>query len=219
MALRHPLPFAGLRFSISMALVCLCLTSILSCRTGTLLSENFDELPVAMATTSAGAFHTINGTNVDLVGGNVYGFLCHPPASRNCIDLDGTGGHPQGLLQSVNSFMLEPGMKYYLSFNLIGSQRGNTTSTTVTFGPYHQTFVLASNDDSSGIVRNAPVAVNVPTPAFLTFSSNTPGDMGAVLDNVSITASPVPAWGWLLVLLLFGVLILGWRLGRKRTKT
>ena len=216
MALRHPLPIAGLRFSISLALVCLGLTSILSCRTSTLLSENFDKLPVAMATASAGAFHTVNGTNVDLVGGSVFGSLCHPPASGNCIDLDGTGGKSQGVLQSVNPFMLEPGMKYYLSFNLIGSQRGNTTSTTVTFGPYHRTFVLASNDDSSGIVRSALVAVNVRTPAFLTFTSNTPGEMGAVLDNVSITSSPSPAWWWLLVVLLIAVLIIGRRLRRQR---
>src|SRR5580700_8814897 len=109
----------------------------------TMLTENFDELTPAPSATSAGAFSTIGGTNVDIVGsinGSFFPTLCVLPESGNCIDLDGSGGNPQGILQSVSTFTLNPGTDYFLSFDLIGSQRGNSTSTTVSFGPYSQTF-------------------------------------------------------------------------------
>ena len=91
-----------------------------------LLSENFDELTPVLATTSAGAFHTINGTNVDIVGDGLFGSLCASPASGNCVDMDGSGGNSQGQLQSNTALTLTPGTTYFLSFDLIGSQRGNT---------------------------------------------------------------------------------------------
>jgi len=69
-----------------------------------------------------------------------------------------------------------------------------TTSTTVMFGPYSQTFTLASADATSGIVANQLVMVPSDTVTNLTFRSNTAGNVGAVLDNVVIsteaTATP-----------------------------
>ncbi len=103
--------------------------------------------------------------------------------------MDGTNGaNPQGVLQSNTAL---PAGTYLLSFNLIGSQRGVTTSTTVTFGPYSQTFVLTSGDVASGIVSNVPVTLTAPS--FLTFTSNTAGDVGALLDNVLVTTTTTPA--------------------------
>jgi hypothetical protein len=165
-----------------------------------LLSENFNELTPMLGATSVGAFQTIDGTNVDIVGGSLFGSLCVSPESGNCVDMDGTGGNPVGVLQlqTVNAITLEPGVAYDLSFDLIGSQRGNTTSTTVTFGYWNQTFVLSSTDDSSGIA-NAIITVSSPTSALLTFTSNNPGgegypfdQEGALLDNVTVTATPTP---------------------------
>ncbi len=49
-----------------------------------ILSENFDELTAALSVTSVGAFHTLNGTNVDIVGGSLFGSLCAGPESGNC---------------------------------------------------------------------------------------------------------------------------------------
>ncbi len=189
----------------------LCLAS-LACQAGVILSENFDELTPQLGVTSVGAFHAIDGTNVDIVGDGLFGSLCQPPTSGNCVDLDGTGGDPQGVLQTVNGIMLQPGTNYFLSFDLIGSQRGVTTSTTVDFGPYQHTFVLTSDDDSTGIVINQLVTVSTGTMAFLTFTSNTPGDEGAILDNVSVSeqSSTTPEPGTLAlvssgILALFGV--------------
>ena len=152
-----------------------------------ILFEHFDELSVQESATSAGAFHTIDGTNVDIVGpGNGFGYLCTAPASGNCIDLDGSNGNSQGILQS-GSIALDPGMTYDLTFDLLGSQRGNETSTTVDFGSYSQTFLLNS---SGGGLDNVSFTVNSATTTNLTFTSNTPGNVGAILDNVAITATP-----------------------------
>jgi hypothetical protein len=176
-----------------------------------LLSENFDELTPQLGATAVGALHTIDGTNVDIVGGALFGSLCAPPESGNCVDMDGTGGNPVGVLQSNSSITLNPGTTYLLSFDLVGSQRGPTDSVTVTFGPYDKTFVLASNDNSSGIVSNAMITVTAPTSSFLTFQSNDPpGSVeGELLDDVLITsqstAVPEPASRSLLAGALLGL--------------
>ena len=176
----------------------------------TLLNENFDELTPMLTATAVGDFSAISGTNVDIVGGALFGSLCAAPESGNCIDMDGSGGNSQGVLRSNTAFTLVPGVNYYLSFDLIGSQRGNTTSTTVSFGPYSATFNLASNNDTAGIVSNQLVTVSSPTTAVLTFTSNTPGNVGAVLDNVLVASSstaavPEPATLGLLTLSLAGL--------------
>jgi hypothetical protein len=185
----------------------------------TLLNENFDELTPQLTVTSVGLFSAIDGTNVDIVGGGLFGSLCVAPESGNCVDMNGSGGNPQGILRSNSSFMLQPGVDYLLSFDLIGSQRGSAASTTVSFGPYTQTFNLASGDVTSGIVTDRLVTVTAPTTAFLTFTSNIPGDIGTLLDNVMITSgppvsTPEPAT---LGLLAFGLAAAGLA-GRKRRK-
>jgi hypothetical protein len=154
-----------------------------------ILQENFDELTPQLTVTSAGTFfNTINPTNVDIVGGDLFGYLCVPPESGNCLDLDGSDGLSQGDLVST-TFTLNPGILYTLSFDLIGSQRDVTTSTTVSLGSYYsQTFVLDSGDITSGIVTTQFTVPSTTTNNYLEFKSNTPGNVGALLDNVSITA-------------------------------
>lgn len=102
---------------INIRLMCLaamlCLASSVCRADTTLLSENFNELTPQLTATSVGAFHAINGTNVDIVGGALFGYLCVSPESGNCIDLDGTGGNSQGMLQTVNAITLDPGQTYH----------------------------------------------------------------------------------------------------------
>jgi hypothetical protein len=162
----------------------------LSATAGTIVSENFDSVTAQLGLTSAGVFQAYNGTNIDIVGAsNGYPTLCAGPASGNCLDLDGSGGNPQGMIRLINAITLQPGVNYYLSFDLIGSGRGVTTSTSVSFGSYSQDFTLTANDLTSGVVTNQLVTVNAPTMANLVFQSNTPGQIGAVLDNVTITSA------------------------------
>jgi hypothetical protein len=159
----------------------------------TIFSENFDELTAQLAVTSIGPFSAINGTNVDIVGpGDGFGALCAGPESGNCVDLSGSGGNSQGQLALTTPLVLAPGV-YDLSFELIGSQRGDTTSTTVTFGSYSQTFVLTSGDDADGIVVNQAVTI-AGGPTQLMFVDNSPNDnIGALLDNISISTAGTSA--------------------------
>jgi hypothetical protein len=185
----------------------------------TLFTENFNELTPMLSATSVGGFSTTGGTNVDIVGGSVFGSLCVAPEAVNCVDMDGSSGDMQGVLQTNASFTLMPGINYFLSFDLIGSQRGNTASTTVTFASYDQVFTLPSADVTDGIVTNALITVTTPTITNLVFTSNTPGAIGDLLDNVSITSSPqstVPEPSSAM-LLGFGLILAAWAMRSRRT--
>jgi hypothetical protein len=164
-----------------------------------LLSENFNELTPTLGVTSAGAFSTINGTNVDIVGAaNGWGALCAAPASGNCIDLDGSGGNPIGQLQSNQLFSAGT---YLLSFDLVGNQRGaSSSSTTVSFGDFNQTFTLGSSNDIAGIISGQQVTLTAA--GYLLFTSNdAAGDQqGNVLDDVAVSTAATPEPAGLLLL-------------------
>ena len=166
-------------------------------------SQNFDTLTTGLGVTSVGNFTAINGTNVDIVNNGMgYGTLCAGPESGNCVDLGGSNGNPFGQLQS-NAITLGPGT-YDLSFDLIGSQRSGygTTSSTVTLGTmgnptqlYNNSFDnMAYNDITSGIVNTQFTLTGTETVYLdfdLTASGN--GNVGQLLDNVEITATPEPS--------------------------
>jgi hypothetical protein len=181
---------------------------------GVILNETFDGLTPGETITSVGSFNTIGGTNVDIVGnqnGSFFPTLCASPESGNCVDMGGTNGNPQGQLQSTTLF---PAGSYFLSFDLIGSQRGISASTTVTFGNYSQLFTLGSADNSSGIIVNQPVTLS--SPGNLLFVSNTAGFVGNLLDDVvvSTATSSVPEPS---SLLLVGSALLAGIVSRTRT--
>jgi hypothetical protein len=153
-----------------------------------LLNENFDELTPAFTQTSVGAFSAINGTNVDIYTPAGYANPCNGPESGHCVDMNGTGGNPQGQLQSNQVF--QPG-DYLLSFDLIGSERQTTASVTVSMGDYNHTFTLTPQDFTSGIVTNVPVTVTTPTHLLFTGDPNT-GVIGLFLDNVVVKTTGTP---------------------------
>jgi fibro-slime domain-containing protein len=161
----------------------------------TIFSENFDALSAGAARTAAGQFTAINGTNVDIAGPGYYATLCAPPESGSCVDMAGTGGNSVGELQSI-PITLAAGT-YALSFDLIGSQRGATTTTSISLSPssgaplFNTTITLASSDLTSGIVINSPFTVSQPVTVLLNFdlASTSIINIGSLLDNVSITSA------------------------------
>jgi hypothetical protein len=182
-------------------LVCLPIFAIIAAplHASTIFSENFNNAVNGLTVTQAGQFNTINGTNVDVVGGSNFGYLCVGPESGQCVDLGGTGGQAFGNL--VTSINLAPGT-YDLSFDLIGSQRGETTQTIVTFANnsqtpiYSQTFTLDSGDDTTGVVTNQLITITTGGAYQLQFLNNAysgdDGNVGALLDNVTLTSlSPI----------------------------
>jgi hypothetical protein len=170
----------------------------------TIFSENFNTATVGLAVTTAGAFSAVNGTNVDVVGGGTFGYLCVAPTSGPCVDMGGSNGNnPMGDIKLTDPLNLAAGT-YYLSFDLIGSQRGVESLTTVTFGSWSQTYDLASSDVTSGIVVNQAVTIaGGPTQLEFLDASFKGGNenQGALLDNIVIsTASPVPEPGSLVLM-------------------
>jgi PEP-CTERM motif len=151
----------------------------------TIFSENFNTSTVALGVTTAGQFTAINGTNVDVVGAaDGFQALCSGPESVACVDLGGSGGDSAGAIQLTTPLSLAAGV-YDLSFDLLGSQRGTTTTTVVTFGNnFSQTFVLGSSDVE---IFNEAISITG-GPTQLTFTDIDPTDdnMGALLDNVTI---------------------------------
>jgi hypothetical protein len=165
-----------------------------SLHASTIFFEDFTTATVGLDVTTAGSFSTINGTNVDVVGGATFGSLCSGPESGNCVDMAGSGGNPLGQLELTTPLNLAAGV-YNLSFDLIGSQRGQTSSTTVKFGSYSQTFILAGDDLSSGVVVNLPVTIagGLTQLEFINNGDGGNGNIGALLDNISITDNGTPS--------------------------
>ncbi len=176
------------------------------------ISENFNAVTPALNATNIGSFFTVTSGTVDIVGGALFGSLCVAPESGNCLDMDGSTGTAGQISSAMMS--LAPGT-YKLSFDLIGSQRGVETLTTVALGSlFDETFDLASSDVTGGVV-NDTILVTSPTTAALVFTSQTPGNIGALLDNVSFApasvATPEPA-----TLSLLGIGLVGLIARRRR---
>ena len=167
-------------------------------------SENFDELTAGLNVTSVGQFTAINGTNVDIVSApSGWASLVVAPESGNVVDLGGSGGDYAGQLEST-AISLAPGT-YDLSFDLVGSQRGLTTSTSVTLGPtggpylYDQNFTLASGDDVDGIVT-AGFTVTSPETVYLNFTDTDPSTVNigsfSTTSKSALHPSPRACFCW-----------------------
>ena len=147
--------------------------------------ENFNTVTDGLAKTGAVGNFTVTMGNVDVVGthnSNLYSYLCVSPESVNCVDLD---GNTKGQI-STSSISLSPGT-YTLTFDLNGSRRGNSTSTTVSFASFSHTYVLGSGDLNTFTIQ---ISVTTAGSSTLVFTSNTAGAAGALLDDVSINFTP-----------------------------
>jgi hypothetical protein len=174
--------------------------------------DNFDSYPVLLNWTPPviSGWTVTNGT-VDLIGftNNVH-YFDFIPGNGGYVDLDGSTNQ-SGLLS--HSFNLIGGTQYTLSFDLAGSHRGGTETVDVTFGGVLGNYFLNSNDDFSLKTLNfTPDSSGVYSISF----QNQGGDnMGALLDNVSVTAVPEPeVYG----MMLMGLGLMGFVARRRKNK-
>lgn len=169
---------------------------------------------------------TVTSGFVDLAGYGSWDLF--PPETNTVgdvyVDLDGSQVGA-GTLTSKTALHLVPGT-YLLQFDLAGSQRGiyenfRANVVRVTFGSWSQDFAPLSTDP----FRTFSVAIGVPseTDAYLSFQNMPDGtyngdNIGALLDNVRVTAASVPEPATLALLTLgLGIAGLAFSNGKGRS--
>jgi hypothetical protein len=168
---------------------------------GVVFSDNFNTENGGVGVVNYAGFTnwTISNGTVDLIGNGYYDFL---PGNGLYVDLDGSTNQA-GIMISIN---LNPGT-YILSFDLAGSQRGDTNIVDVSFGNYTGAITMNSADPFTTFTT----AVTVPPGGSTMVFHNRGGDnVGALLDNVQVTA-PLPS-----TLLLLGSSLAGLGLLRRK---
>jgi len=143
----------------------------------------------------------VSGGTVDLIGsgpgGTAFNFL---PGNGLYVDLVGTGT-PPGQLSTTQTF--GPGT-YQVTFSLAGSNTSSTAPETVTVSLGNWSTTIA------GIPFNQPFTTytflaTTTTTGSLSFQNSGPSDnIGALLDNVTVSTVPEP-----ISLVLFGSLVVG----------
>src|SRR3990172_2939101 len=179
----------------------------------TFLYDNFDSENGGAGTANYTGFANWNVTigGVDLSGNGVWDWL---PGNGLYIDLDGSTDDA-GKLESKTNFNLYPG-SYELSFDLAGSQRGETNSVMISLGSvYNETFTLVSDIPFTTITRDFSVATL--TNGTLNFEHIGIVDWsGLLIDNVRFSmmdSSPIPEPS---SILLLGFGVAGLAVWRKR---
>jgi hypothetical protein len=213
----------------------------------TVLSDNFDsENGGATALQYTGfANFNVTGTGVDIVGTpNVYGITC-AGGGGSCVDLDGSPG-PGGLITKT-AYTFNAGDLVKLSFQIAGNQRdsdpnsffagfqsggGNISAINYTLGGAYGNSVpfptlLFSSVDTTTSTTGGSQPFETYTLSFEALQTGSveafigtqdPGNVGPLLDNVSLSISAVPEPAtWAMMLLGVGMIGAGVRMARRRT--
>ncbi|MCG8544180.1 MAG: VPLPA-CTERM sorting domain-containing protein [Alphaproteobacteria bacterium] len=147
----------------------------------------------------------VNDGSVDTVGPVPAGFDVDCQGSNVCVDLDGTNTSGAPTLVTKDSFAVGT---YKLSFDL-GSQFTNPGDTvTISLGDYSETFSVPGVLWQT-FMRTVSVSTTSPS-AELRFVHSATDNNGIKLDNVSVSAVPLPAALPLFLTMLAGMGLLRW---------
>lgn len=178
----------------------------------TIFSDNFDTDVNGLNTVSfVGGWSVANGT-VDTIG-SPPPFFDLIPGHGHYIDLDGSTGDAGRFSKAL---LLTGGVTYTASFDLAGSHRGDRNIVDVVFGNTLNTYTLASADPlGNASLVFTPGATGLYS---LSFANRGGDDVGALLDNVSVTtAVPEPSTHALMLAGLAGLAGMG-AVARRRAK-
>ena len=156
----------------------------------TVFSDNFNADVNGLNTVSfVGGWSVANGT-VDTIG-SPPPFFDLIPGNGHYIDLDGS---TRDAGEFSKALLLTGGVTYTASFDLAGSQRGDSNIVDVAFGTTLNAYTLASADP----LGTASLVFTPGTTGLYSLSfANRGGDnIGALLDNVNVTmttAVPEPS--------------------------
>ena len=173
-----------------------------------IFSDNFDSYAANQLNWNppASSGWTVSDGTVDLVGAGGTDLI---PGNGRYVDLDGSTSN-SGLFS--NNVDLVGSTTYTLSFDLGGSHRGSTETVNVNFGSTAASYTLNSADPFSTVTLNFTPGSNG---SYDISYQNLGGDnVGALLDNVSVSAVPEPET---YAMLLAGLGLMGFIARRRKT--
>lgn len=172
-----------------------------------LFSDNFDSYGATQFnwTPPASSGWTVSGGTIDLIAAGPPIF----PGLGSYVDLDGSS-LSSGLLS--NNVNLVGGTTYILSFDLAGSHQGSTETVNINFGSTVASYSLNSADHFSTFTLDfTPGTSGSYGISYLNLGGD---NVGASLDNVSVSAVPEPET---YAMLLAGLGLMGF-MSRSRRK-
>ena len=173
-----------------------------------IFSDNFNSYAANQLnwTPPASSGWTVSDGTVDLIGAGGADLI---PGNGQYVDLDGSTSNSGLFSNNVN---LAGGTTYTLSFDLGGSHRGTAETVNVNFGSTAASYTLSSADPFSTLSLNFTPGSNG---SYGISYLNVGGDnVGALLDNVSVSAVPEPET---YAMLLAGLGLMGFIARRRKT--